>query len=64
MFCGWLLLMIYQSKDVCLFGDSAQVQKYLKVILNFKQSQATNKVKRSCASGQKTWHKEKNYEHP
>lgn len=53
MFCGWLLLMIYQSKDVCLFGDSAQVQKYLKVTFWIKQSQATNKVKRSCASGQK-----------
>ena len=30
MFCGWLLLMIYQSTDVCLFGDSAQVQKVFK----------------------------------
>ena len=34
MFCGWLFLMIYQSTDVFLFGDSAQVQKYLKVNLN------------------------------
>lgn len=27
------MLIIYQSTDVCLF-DSAQVQKYLKIILN------------------------------